>query len=88
MKQRDDKSSLIRLKEGWGIFCVLGIVMLNYPFLHIFNKPYDFLGIPLMVLYFFIGWPISIGVIYLFSRYLVGQRSTDQSDSDSEEDSR
>jgi hypothetical protein len=72
LKRLDEKTGLIRLKEAWGIFCLLGIIMLNYPFIHIFNKPNDvLLGVPLMVLYLFIGWPISIGVIYLFSRYLV-----------------
>jgi hypothetical protein len=72
LKRLDEKNGLIRLKEAWGIFCLLGIIMLNYPFIHIFNKPHDvLLGVPLMVLYLFIGWPISIGVIYLFSCYLV-----------------
>jgi len=52
------------------LFFILGIVMLNYPFLHIFNKPVSVLGIPLLVLYLFIGWPISIGVIYLFAHTL------------------
>ena len=58
------------LKDAWVIWFVLGVVMLNYPFLHIFNKDVMILGIPLTVLYFFIGWPISIFVIYLFSIYL------------------
>jgi hypothetical protein len=44
--------------------------MLNYPFLVIFNKVILFFGIPLPVLYFFIGWPLSILVIYFFSRGL------------------
>jgi hypothetical protein len=44
--------------------------MLNYPFLIIFDKDVLILGIPLTVLYFYIGWPVSIFVIYLFSVYL------------------
>ena len=58
------------LKDAWVIWFVLGIVMLNYPFLHIFNKNILVLGIPLTILYFFVGWPISIFVIYLFSIYM------------------
>jgi hypothetical protein len=58
------------LKDAWFIWFVLGVVMLNYPFLHIFNKNILIFGIPLTILYFFIGWPISIFVIYLFSVYL------------------
>ncbi len=58
------------LKDAWVIWFVLGVVMLNYPFLHIFNKDVLIFGIPLTVLYFYIGWPVSIFVIYLFSVYL------------------
>jgi hypothetical protein len=58
------------LKDAWVIWFILGVVMLNYPFLHIFNKTTLFFGIPLTLLYFFVGWPISIFVIYLFSIYL------------------
>ncbi|MEJ2492682.1 MAG: hypothetical protein P8Y91_01110 [Desulfuromonadales bacterium] len=58
------------LKDAWVIWFMLGVVMLNYPFLHIFNKSTLLFGVPLTVLYFFIGWPTSIFVIYLFSKYL------------------
>jgi len=58
------------LRDAWVIWFVLGVVMLNYPFLHIFNKDVLIFGIPLTILYFYIGWPISIFVIYLFSIYL------------------
>ena len=58
------------LKDAWVIWFLLGIIMLNYPFLHIFNKSILIFGIPLTILYFFVGWPVSIFVIYLFSIYL------------------
>lgn len=58
------------LREAWVLFFFLGAVMLNYPFLQIVNKTTTVLGIPLLVLYFLLGWPASIAVIYLFSRRL------------------
>jgi hypothetical protein len=58
----------LSLKESWIIFFILGIIMLNYPFLHIFNKPATLLSIPLLFFYFIAGWCISIIVIYLFTR--------------------
>jgi len=64
------------LKDAWAIWFLLGVVMLNYPFMIIFDKSVLILGIPLLVLYFFIGWPISIFVVYLFSIYL--ERDSDQ----------
>lgn len=61
------------LQEAWILCFLLGVVMINYPFTHIFNKASTILGIPLMVLYFLVGWPLSVGVIYLFTRTLTSQ---------------
>jgi len=56
----------LQLRESWVIFFILGIIMMNFPFLHIFNKPVTLFGFPLMFLYLTVGWLVSIGVIYLF----------------------
>jgi len=60
----------IRLKESWVLCFLLGIVMLNFPFLEIFNKTTRLFGIPLLVLYLMLGWAFSILVVFLFSCYL------------------
>lgn len=70
----------IQLREAWLLFFILGIVMLNFPFLEIFNKTATILGIPVLFLYFFIGWPSSILVIFLFSCWL--ERETSSIDKD------
>lgn len=57
-------------KEAWVLCLVLGIIMINFPFVQIFNSGKLFLGIPVLVLYFFVGWPLSILVIYLFTHQL------------------
>ena len=56
----------LKLRESWVIFFILGIIMMTFPFLHIFNKPVLLLGLPLLFLYLTGGWIISIAVIYLF----------------------
>ena len=58
----------LRLKESWVIFFVLGIIMLNYPFISIFNKTTQILHIPLLYLYLLLGWLLSIFVIFLFTK--------------------
>jgi hypothetical protein len=58
----------LRLKETWVIFFILGIIMMNYPFIHIFYTPSTIFGIPALFLYLFIGWLVSICVIYLFAK--------------------
>jgi hypothetical protein len=58
------------LNQAWVIFFFLGVVMLNYPFLHIFNKSTLIFGVPLFVIYLMVGWPLSILVVYVFSIYL------------------
>jgi hypothetical protein len=57
----------LQLRESWLIFFVFGIVLLNYPFLNIFNKPDVIFGLPLLFAYFFVGWGISIFIIFLFT---------------------
>lgn len=59
-----------RLREVWILCFLLGCIMLNYPFIHIFNKAETFLGIPILVLYLLVGWPLSILVIWFFSLQL------------------
>ena len=54
------------LKETWVVFFILGFIMMNFPFIHIFYSPRLIFGIPLLYLYLTLGWLISIGVIYLF----------------------
>jgi len=68
---RDElKLKLLRrfhIREVWVIFFVLGLIMMNYPFIHIFHKPRVLLfGVPVLFLYLYLGWLVSIVVIYLF----------------------
>lgn len=76
------------LKDAWVIWFLLGVVMINYPFLNIFNKDLLIFGIPLTLLYFYIGWPISIFVIYLFSIYhgSLDDQGTDHNNRDNNPD--
>ena len=70
----------LQLRESWVIFFVLGNVMLNFPFLKIFNQPSTIFGFPLLYLYFTIGWAISIGVIYLFATSVEQEQTNHHSD--------
>lgn len=65
---RDKADRRLKLKDAWVICFVLGLVMMNYPFLSIFNKGTLSLGIPLLYLYLLVGWVFSIIIVYLFSR--------------------
>ena len=76
------------LHEAWVIFFALGVVMLNYPFLHIFNKDIQLFGVPLILIYLLVGWPLSIVVIYLFSVFLGKEtdRKRDKADASRDEE--
>ncbi len=65
MKEPQESS----IREAWVLCLILGLIMINFPFIHIFNAEQLIFGIPKLVLYFFIGWPISIIVIWIFVRY-------------------
>ena len=58
--------SYLNLKETWVIFFILGFIMLNFPFIHVFSTPRRIFGIPALFLYLFLGWMISICIFYLF----------------------
>lgn len=58
----------LQLQESWIIFFIMGIIMMTFPFLHIFNKPAMIFGFPLMFIYLMAGWAFSIFVVYLFMR--------------------
>ena len=75
-----DKRQPSSLKEAWALCFILGVVMLNYPFLHIVNKDFTIFGIPVLYLYFLLGWPVSILIIYLFTRSLDTFAPPDNSD--------
>ena len=72
----------LQLKESWVIFFILGIIMLNYPFIHIFSKPLSVLGIPLLYLYLQLGWLISIIVVVLFKLAIDAAGSDDTNGED------
>ena len=57
----------LQLRESWVIFFIMGIIMMNFPFMHIFNKADLLFGFPLMFVYLTGGWAFSIFVIYLFT---------------------
>lgn len=59
-----------RLRQLWLIAFVFGASMINYPFLQIFNRRLFVCGVPLLFLYFSLGWAASIGVIALYARAL------------------
>jgi hypothetical protein len=58
----------LRLKESWVIFFIVGIIAMNYPFITIFNKSATLFEIPLLFLYLYVGWLISIFVVYLYTK--------------------
>ena len=72
----------LRLRESWIIFFILGIIMMTFPFLHIFNKPVLLFGVPLLFLYLTTGWLISIIVTYLF---MIASRHENKSTSEKNE---
>ncbi len=56
-----------RLQQWWWIGFVLGTLMINYPFLTIFDRPVLVGGYPVLFLYFVLGWAASIGAIALYA---------------------
>jgi len=74
--------STTQQRQIWLIFLLLGIIMLNFPFLQIFNRIDTLWGIPILVLYLLVGWPLSIVVIYIFARMIKDESESSEQESD------
>lgn len=58
--------------RAWCLICFgLGLLLLNYPLLQIFNRPLTLFGFPLMVVYLFGLWLLGIVVLFLLTRSLL-----------------
>ena len=44
---------------------LLGVLLLNFPFLHLVDRPVVFLGVPLLYAYVFAVWALLIGLMAL-----------------------
>ena len=62
--------SATRLRQLWFAVFVLGFALINFPFISIFDRNVLVLGVPLLYVYFFLGWLSSICVIYVYSRLI------------------
>lgn len=60
------------LRRVWPAMFMLGAIMLNRPFLSIFDRPVTLFGVPLIIIYMLVGWILSILVILLFRLMLKG----------------
>lgn len=57
----------------------LGVLVLNYPLLHLFGSPSLWLGIPVLYLYLFTCWLVFIVLLaLLMERPLGGEKGTPQ----------
>jgi len=50
-----------------GLF-LLGMLLFNFPLLHLFNRPVVVLGVPVLYLYLFAAWSLIIFLILMISR--------------------
>ncbi|WP_372678140.1 hypothetical protein [Desulfosarcina sp.] len=50
-----------------GLF-LLGMLLFNFPLLHLFNRSALALGIPILYLYLFAAWALIIFLIFMISR--------------------
>lgn len=62
-----------------GLF-LLGMLLFNFPLLHLFNRPVLALGVPILYLYLFIAWSLIIFLILMISRSKPDTPSTDHSE--------
>lgn len=61
----------IRVK-AWCLICFfLGLFLINFPILEIFNQPLSLVGFPLLVMYLLGIWLLIIAVLFFVTRLLL-----------------
>ena len=69
--------------ETWLLIIAVGMVILNFPFIQVFNTQGAFFGIPTLIVYIFFVWSLLIIGLIVFSRILC--QSSDQGEDDREQ---
>ncbi len=61
----------MRKKEKlWALLGLLFLILINYPFLSIFNREILVLGVPLLPLYLFGVWTLAVVALFTLGRWL------------------
>lgn len=61
-----------RRAQAWCRICfVLGLLLINYPILQLFNQSVSLRGFPLMVVYLMGVWLVGIIVLFILTRFLL-----------------
>ncbi len=57
--------------RAWCLICFsLGLLLTNYPLIHIFNSTVTIASMPLLVAYLLFIWAVAIAVLFILSRAL------------------
>ncbi len=54
----------------WIVLGILSFILVNYPFLQIFNRDTLLIGIPMLVFYLFGFWILAIVFLYIYMHVL------------------
>jgi len=54
----------------WIVLGILSFILVNYPFLQIFNRDTLLIGIPMLVFYLFGFWILAIVLLYIYMHVL------------------
>lgn len=66
--------STTRSRERLAALFAVGVILINYPLLHLFGTGKLVLGVPLLYLYLFGCWAVIIALSQLFSNVKAAQK--------------
>ncbi len=70
-------------KEIWLLSIAVGMVILNFPFIQVFNTQGFFFGMPTLIVYIFFVWSLLIIALIVFLHILC--QSSDQGENNREQ---
>jgi len=70
----------------WLLSISAGIILLNFPFIQVFNTRGSFFGIPTLVAYIFLAWSLLLSGLMIFSRILCRKSVQDEKERERRKD--
>jgi hypothetical protein len=75
-------------KGAWMLSIAAGMIILNFPFIQVFNTGGSFLGLPTLIVYIFLAWSIMISGLIVYSQFFCHNLGQGEEDKEQRKDQR
>ena len=82
------ESPLQKSKGAWILSIAAGMIILNFPFIQVFNTGGSLFGLPALIVYIFLAWSILISGLIVYSQFFCHHLGQGEKDKEQRKDQR